>query len=161
MRVSLQVTLAAHFSLRSFCEKWRVLPYFGQLVTIRSFLHDRMAVNASDAATGMWARLPICLHAALVAAETGFVLSRRGFTRVLAERDHATDALAPSGSNMVAAGAVTALASPLLCFVARVIEKNLSHLSLGKFFKLDGVASLANFVTHVGGRSGLGGFFFC
>jgi hypothetical protein len=154
------MTLATDFGLSALVEKGSLISDLGELVPVGGFLHQSVAVDASDAAARMRACLPIGLNTALMTAKTRFILDFRRLTRVLAERDHATDALAPSRSNMVAARAVTALASPLLCFVACVVEKNFPHLRLRKFFELNGVTSFTNFVTDVGSRSGFGGFFF-
>lgn len=115
-----------------------------------------MAVDASYAATRMRACLPIGLNTALMTAKTRLILDFGRLTGVLAERDQATDALAPSCSNMVAPRAMAILASLFFDFVARVEKKNFSHLSLGKFFKLGGVASAADFVANVGSRGGFG-----
>ena len=52
---------------------------------------------------------------------------------------------------MIAAGAVTAFACPLLSFVARIEEKNLAHLRLGKFLEGGSVTGLANFVADICG----------
>src|SRR6266508_1613346 len=140
------MTLAAYFRLRSFVKERRLISDLGELIPIGGFLHDGVAINASDATPRVRTGFPVSLHSPLMTAKTRFVLDLCRFTRVFTERNHATDALAPSGSNMVAAGAVTALTSPLLCFVARVIEKNLSHLRLGKLLKLRNVTGFTDFV---------------
>jgi len=160
LRFSLQMALAADFGLRSLVEERRLISDLGELEAIRGFLHHRVAVDASYAAARVRACVPVGLHTAPMAAKTSFVLDFRGLTRVFAERNHVADALAASGSNMVAAGTVATLASPLLRFVARVEEKNFAHLRLGKFFKLDRVAGFADFVADVSRRPRLRRFFF-
>ena len=53
---------------------------------------------------------------------------------------------------MIASWTVAALTGLLLHLIARIKEKNLSHQGFGKFFKLRGMAGLANLIANVGGR---------
>ena len=147
------MALATDFGLSALVEKGSLIADLGELVPVGGFLHQGVAIDASDATARMRACLPIGLNTALMTAKTRFILDFRRLARVLAERDHATDALAPSGSNMVTARAVTALASPLLCFVARVVEKNFSHLRLGKLLELRNVTGFTDFVADVSRRA--------
>jgi hypothetical protein len=150
LSISLQMALPADLGLRALREERCMLSYLRKLVAIGGFLHQRVAIDAGHPAPRVRTRFPVSLHTSLVATKTHFVLHFSGFSWVFAECNQAADAFAASGSNMVAAGAVTALASSFLSFVARVKEKNFPHLSLGKFLELFSVASLANFVANVG-----------
>lgn len=152
----LQMTLTAHLGLRSFIEEGGSIVDFGELVAVGGFLHQSVAVDASDAAAGMRAGGPIGLNAALMTAKTRLVLQFGGLFGIFAKRDHAADAFAAATGDMIASRTVTIFASLLFSFVARVVEKNFAHLGLGKFFKLGSVASLANFVADVGSRGGFG-----
>ncbi len=111
---SLKVTLATDFGLSALVEKGSLISDLGELVAVGGFLHQSVAVDASYAAARMRACLPIGLNTAPMTAKTRFVLDFRRFTRVLAEGEHASDTLAPSGGNMVAARAVAALTSDRL-----------------------------------------------
>jgi hypothetical protein len=153
LSLALQMTLTADFRLGlPVCERSSFAD-LGELITIGRLLHQRMTVNACHTATGVWTRLPIGLNAALMAAETGFILTLRWLAGILTERDETPNPSAAAGGNVVASRAVAILARSFFRFVARVKKKNFPHLSLGKFFKLCGVASLANFVTDVSGRA--------
>jgi hypothetical protein len=88
-----------------------------------------------------------------MAAKTGFILTLRWLAGILTERDETPNPSAAASGNVVASRAVAILTRSFFRFVARVKKKNFPHLSLGKFFKLCGVASLANFVTDVSGRA--------
>ena len=68
LRLSLQVTLAAHLGLRSFIKEWRPVADFSQLITVGGFFHHRVAIDAGYAAAGVGAGFPIGLHSALMAA---------------------------------------------------------------------------------------------
>lgn len=149
---SLKMALTTDFGLSALVEKGSLIANLGKLVPIGGFLHQSVAIDASDATARMRTCIPIGLNTALMTAKTRLVLPLRRLARILAECDHAADALAPSGSNMVTARAVTALASALLCFVARVKQKNFPHLRLGKFFELRRVASSTNFIADVSRR---------
>jgi len=72
--LALQMTLTAHLRLRSLIEERRPVVDLGELVAVRGFLHQRVTVDASHAAVGMRAHLPVRLHTALMAAQTRFVL---------------------------------------------------------------------------------------
>lgn len=119
LRLALQVALTAHFYFGSLVEKRSLVAKFRQLLTGR-FLHYGVAVNAGDAAAFVGAHLPVGLDAALVAAETGFVLDLGRLSRVLAERDHPPDAFSSAPSNVIAARTVATLAGARLSLVARV-----------------------------------------
>ena len=160
LRLSLQVTLAAYFGLGSLVEKNRPVADLRQLETVGGLFHKGMAIDTRHAAPRVRARSPIGLHAALVAAKAHLILNLRRLTRVFTEGDQTADAFSAAGGNVVAAGTVTAFASPLLRFVARVEQKNFPHLGLRKFFKLLGVAGFTNFVADVSRRNRLGRFFF-
>ena len=71
---SLQVTLAANLGLSALVKKGRLVIDFGKLKAVGGLLHDRMTVDATDSTAGMRTRLPIGLHALLVALEAAFVL---------------------------------------------------------------------------------------
>lgn len=160
MGVSLEVTLPTNFRLRALGEKRCVLSDFGQLIAIRCFLHDRVAIDATNSPARMRARIPVSLNSALVACKACLVLKSDRFASVLAKRNHSANAFSATGCDVVAAGPVAVLASLFLSFVARIKEKNFPHQRLGKFFKLRGVAGLADFAADVGSRRGFGRFFF-
>ena len=159
LRFALEMTLTAHFYFRSFGGEKSLVGSLRQLLAT-GLLHDRVTVDAGDSPAGMRARLPVSLYAPLMTAQTSFILNFSRLPRIFAETDQAADTFATAGGDVVAAGAVTAFASPLLGFVARVEKKDFPHLGLGKFFKLIGVAGLADFVADIGGRRWLGRFFF-
>lgn len=152
LRFALEMTLTAHFYFCSLGVEKSPVGSLRQLFAT-GLLHDRVAVDAGNATARVRACLPVSLYAPLMAAQTSFVLSFSRLTRVFAETDQAADAFAAAGRNMVASRTVTAFASPLLGFVARVEKKNFPHLGLGKFFELIGVAGFTNFVADIGGGS--------
>src|SRR6266540_4063620 len=160
LRRSLKVTLAADFGLRSLIKERRPIVDLGELVPVGGFLHDGVAINASDATARVRTGFPVSLHSPLMTAETRFILDFRRLTRVFTERNQFADALTAACRDVITPRTVAILASSFFRFVAGVIEKNFPHLSLGKFFKLGGVASLANFVTDIISRTGLRHFFF-
>ena len=153
----LQMALTANLNLGSIDEERR---HIGQLRHLlpAGFLHQRMAVHASKPSARMRARLPVGLDAALMTAETGFVLNRGGFTRVFTKCDQPANAAPAARGDVVASRTVTTLTSPFLSFGARVEEENFPHHGLGKFLELFGVASLANFVADVCSRRFFAGF---
>jgi len=116
---ALQVTLTADFDLRPVDGERSFIGEFGELFAA-GFFHERVAIDTRDAAARVGARFPISLHAAPMAAETGFVLDLGRFPRVLAERDHPAHALAAAGGDMVTAGTMATLAGPPFSLVARV-----------------------------------------
>lgn len=77
LRFALQVALAAHFD---FCAIDAEGSYIGKLCQLFAarLLHDRVAINARYTPIGMWTCFPIGLYAALMTAETCFVLNFRG-----------------------------------------------------------------------------------
>ncbi len=74
LSLSLEVALAANLRLRSLVEERSFVTDLGELKAVCGFLHDGVAIDAGDAATGMRARLPIGLHAPLMALEAGLIL---------------------------------------------------------------------------------------
>jgi hypothetical protein len=78
---------------------------------------------------------------------------------LLAERDHASDALAPTGIHMSFAGAVATLTGPALEGVSRLLQEELSHDGLGKAVESVLMAALAGVRAHVavGGLGRRGG----
>jgi len=156
---SLQMTLTTNFGLGALGEKRRVLPDFRKLIAIGGFLHDRVAIDTANAAARVRARIPVSLDAALVTTETRFVLSRHGFAGVFAKRDQPADSAPAARGDVVTPRTVATFTSPFFRFVTRVEKKNFAHLCLGKFLKLFGVTSLANFVADVCSKRGFfGGF---
>ena len=158
LRVALQVTLTANFSLRALGEKWRVLSNFGQLITIGCFLHDRVAIDTTDSSARMRARIPISLNSTLVARQAGLVLKSDRFATVLAKRDQPADPAAAARRHVIAARPMAVLAGLFLSFIARIEEKNFPHQRLGEFLELCGVARLTNFRADIGGRRFFVGF---
>jgi len=154
------MTLTANFDFCPPVKKWRLLANLCELIPIGCFLHHGMAIHATDPPARVRTRLPVSLDAALMTLQTGFILDADRYWGILAECDQPADTFATPGGDVVASGTVAILASSFFSFVARIKEKNFPHLSLGKFFELRGVASLANFVANVGSRSRFGGFFF-
>ena len=71
---SLQVALAANLGLSALVKKGRLVIDLGKLEAVGGLLHDRMTADATDSTAGMRTRLPIGLHALLVALEAAFVL---------------------------------------------------------------------------------------
>lgn len=67
LRLSLQVALEANLCLRLLVEENGLVSDLGELILRAGLLHNRMAVNARDAAPRVRARLPIGLDAALMA----------------------------------------------------------------------------------------------
>jgi hypothetical protein len=155
LRFTLEMALAADFRLRALVKERGPVANLGKLISVGGFLHDGVATNATHATSRMWARFPVGLNAALMTGQTGFILSLHRLPTVFAESDQTANAFSAARRYMLAAGAMTILASAFFGFVARVKKENFSHLGLGKFFKLSGVASLANFVADVGGSSSL------
>ena len=155
LRVSLKVTLTTNFRLGPLGEKRRVLSDLGQLIAIRNFLHDRVASNATYTAARMCARIPVSLNSALMAGQArSDSADHTDSPAVFPKRDQPANAFTTARGDVVAAGPVAIFASLFLSFVARIKEKNFPHQGLGKFFKLRGVASLANFVANVSSRCG-------
>ena len=152
------MTLTANFRLGTLGKKRRVLSDFGQLITIRGFLHDRVASDATHPSARVRACIPIGLHSALVACQAGLILESDRFAAVLPKANQSANAPSTAGGNMVAAGPVAVLAGLFLAFVSGVEKKNFAHQRLGKFFKLRGVASLTNFGADVRGRRFSGRF---
>ena len=74
LRLALQVTLQTNLGLSLLGKENGLVINFRELILIARLLHDRMAVNAGDAAASMRARIPIGLNAALVACQTNFIL---------------------------------------------------------------------------------------
>jgi hypothetical protein len=93
-----------------------------------------------------------------MAGQAGLVLQSDGFASILPERNQSANTSSAPCGDVVTAGPVAILASSFFGFVARVKEKNFPHQRLGEFFKLRGMASLANFVADVGWRRFFGGF---
>jgi hypothetical protein len=151
------MTLAANFRLGAFGEKWRVLSDFGELEAIGGFLHDRVAINATDTPARVRARIPIRLDSTLMTREAGLILKLNGFPGILPERDQSADALSAAGSDVIASRSMAILASLSLGFVPRIEQKNFAHHGLGKLFELRRVASLTDFVPDIGRRFLLGG----
>ena len=149
----LQMTLPTDFRLCALVKERGFVANLGKLISVSGLLHHGVASNAPHAAPRMRARFPVGLNATLVTAQTGFVLPLYRLSTVFSESDETTNALATTCRDMFTAGTVAILTSTLFGFVARVGKKNFPHLGLGKFLKLSGVASLANFVTNIGGRS--------
>jgi hypothetical protein len=158
--LSLQVTLVTNFYFRPPVKKWRLFTDLCELIPIGRFLHDGMAINATHAPAGMGARIPVRLDTSLMALETGFVLNFDRCWRILAEGDEPADPLTAPGRDVITARPMAVFTSSFFRFVACVEEENFSHLSLGKFRELVGVAGLADFVADVGSRRWFGRFFF-
>jgi len=118
--LALQMALAADFGLGALVKKRGLVADLGKLIAVTGLFHDRVTIDAGDAAAGVGARLPVGLHASLVAAKAGLVLDLGRLSRVLAERDHPPDAFSSAPGNVVAARTVATLAGPLFSFVARV-----------------------------------------
>jgi hypothetical protein len=74
LRFTLEMALAADFSLRALAKKRRAVVDLGKLISVGGFLHDGMAVNATHAPSRVGARFPVGLHAALMTSEAGLVL---------------------------------------------------------------------------------------
>ena len=70
---ALQMTLTADFDLRPVDKERSLIGEFGELFAA-GFFHERVAIDTGDAAARVRARFPVSLHAALMAAEAGFVL---------------------------------------------------------------------------------------
>lgn len=107
LRFSLQVALEANFRLGLLGEKNGLVLDLRELILRARLLHNRMAVNARDAAACVRARLPIGLDAALMALEAGFVLHldrRRG---IFAECDESADPLSSPSRHVIAARTMT------------------------------------------------------
>jgi hypothetical protein len=108
----------------------------------------------------VWACLPIGLNAALVTLEAGFVLNFNGLTRTFPKRDEPADAFPSTCGDVIAAGTMAGFTGLFLCLVSGIEQKNFPHHGLGKFFKLRGMASFADFVADVHRRRFFRGFFF-
>ena len=117
---SLQVALAANLCLSTLVKKGRLVIDLGKLEAVRGLLHDRVAIDASNAAPGMRARFPVSLHSALMASKTGLVLDFGRFSGVLPEGNQPAYTLPSSLGHMLAPRAMTGLACPLLRIVAGV-----------------------------------------
>src|SRR6266508_5390555 len=126
------MTLAAYFRLRSFVKERRLISDLGELIPIGGFLHDGVAINASDATPRVRTGFPVSLHSPLMTAKTRFILDFRRLTRVFTERNQFADALTAACRDVITPRTVAILASSFFRFVAGVIEKNFSHLCLGK-----------------------------
>jgi hypothetical protein len=144
---SLQVALAAHLNRGPFVEKRSFVIQLRQLVPVGRFLHHGVTIDAGEAPTGMGAGFPVGLYSLLVALETRLVLNFGGLSGIFAEIDKPADASSPSRGHVIASRTVARFARLLLAQSAGVEEKNLAHHRLGEFFKLRGVAGLADFAA--------------
>src|SRR5690242_6081053 len=138
------MTLPANFCLRALIEENSLVVDLSELVTVSCLLHDGVTADAADAAACVRTRLPIGLHAFLMAGQTGGVLLCRRLIRVFAESDQAAHAFSAASGDVIASGSVTVLAGLLLSLVARIEQKNFPHHRLGKFFKLSRMTGLAD-----------------
>jgi hypothetical protein len=150
--LALQMTLTANFDFRSINTERRYVGQFRELLAA-GLCHQRVTVDASQTAVRVRARLPVSLNAALVAAETRFVLHIGGLARILAERDYTSRPFAAARGDVIAARAVAIFASSLLGFVTWIDQKNFPHQGGREFFKGGSVTGLTNFVADVGGRA--------
>lgn len=153
LRLSLQVALQANLRLGLLIEENGLISNFRELILRACLLHNRMAVNARDAAASVRASLPIRLDSMLVAGKTDLILNLGRLSRVLTKTDHPSHASAAARGDVVTSRPVTALAGLPLFLVARVEEKDFPHHRLGKFLKLRCVTGLANFVADIGCRT--------
>jgi len=147
----LKVTLTADLYLRPLVEKWISVTDLGQLEAVGGLLHDRVAVNTSQATSSMRACLPVGLNAFLMALETGFVLNLGGLTGIFAESPLQTHTLSSSFSHVIARRAVATLASLFLKIIAGIEEEYLPHLGFRELLELGGMAGLADLGPHIGG----------
>ena len=117
---SLEVALTANFNLRSLVEKGSLVTNLHQLEAVTGFLHDGVAVDASESTTRMRACLPVSLDSFLMALEAGFVLHldrRRG---IFAECDEPAYTFSSTFSHVIAARPMAGFAGPCFGFIARV-----------------------------------------
>ena len=120
LALSLEVALTANFNLRSLVEKGSLVTNLHQLEAVTGFLHDGVAVDASESTTRMRACLPVSLDSFLMALEAGFVLHldrRRG---IFAECDEPAYTFSSTFSHVIAARPMAGFAGPCFGFIARV-----------------------------------------
>jgi hypothetical protein len=146
---TLQVALKANVCLGPLSEKDGLILDASELILRARLLHYRMAIDASDAAASVRARLPISLDSALVAGKANRILDLGRLSRILSEADQTPRSSTTARRDVVASRPVTALAGSSFGLIARVEEKNLTHHRLGKFLKLRCVTGLANFVADI------------
>lgn len=80
LSLSLKMALAANLGLGALVREDCFVAGLGELEAVGGFLHDGVTVHAGEAAAGMRARLPVGLHAPLMAPETGLVLDPGGLS---------------------------------------------------------------------------------